>query len=126
MKKVLAIIIIFALSFGFLAFVDNMGGTGTASADAEETLTGTAKGFGGDINVTLVVKGDDIISVEAVGDGETPGIGSVARNTLSAFLASFFSSCMSKFHYMIPIPHPNRVPPVSSRLIPSMRLHFWN
>jgi hypothetical protein len=26
MKKVLAIIIIFALSFGFLAFVDNMGG----------------------------------------------------------------------------------------------------
>lgn len=87
MKKVLAIIIIFALSFGFLAFVDNMGGTGTASADAEETLTGTAKGFGGDINVTLVVKGDDIISVEAVGDGETPGIGSIAIDELPAKIA---------------------------------------
>jgi uncharacterized protein with FMN-binding domain len=87
MKKVLAIIIIFALSFGFLAFVDNMGGTGTASADAEETLTGTAKGFGGDINVTLVVKGDDIISVEAVGDGETPGIGSLAIDELPALIA---------------------------------------
>jgi len=85
MKKVLAIIIVFVLSFGFLAFVDNMGGSETASA--EETLTGTAKGFGGDINVTLVVKGDDIISVEAVGDGETPGIGSLAIDELPALIA---------------------------------------
>jgi len=62
-----------------------MGGSETASA--EETLTGTAKGFGGDINVTLVVKGDDIISVEAVGDGETPGIGSLAIDELPALIA---------------------------------------
>ena len=85
MKKVFAIIIVFAVSFGFLAFVDNMGDTETASV--EETLTGTAEGFGGDINVTVVVKGDDIISVEAVGDGETPSIGSIAIDELPALIA---------------------------------------
>ena len=71
MKKVLTIVLVFALSFGFLTLVNNMGGTDTASA--QETLTGTAEGFGGDINVTVVINGDDIVSVEAIGDDETEG-----------------------------------------------------
>lgn len=85
MKKVLMIIIVFALSFGFLTLVNNMSGTDTASA--QETLTGTAEGFGGDINVTVVINGEDIVSVEATGDDETEGIGSVAIAELPALIA---------------------------------------
>ena len=69
MKKVLTIVLVFALSFGFLTIVNNMGNTDTASE--QQTLTGTAEGFGGDINVTVVVNGEDIISVEVTADGET-------------------------------------------------------
>ena len=85
MKKILAIVLVFALSFGFLTLVNNMGDTNTASA--QETLTGSAEGFGGDINVTLVVSGDDIVSVEAVGVDETEGIGSMAIDELPALIA---------------------------------------
>lgn len=85
MKKVLAIVIVFALSFGFLTFANNMGGTDTASA--QETLTGTAEGFGGGISVTVVVNGDDIVSVEVVGEGETEGIGTMAIDELPTIIA---------------------------------------
>lgn len=86
MKKVLIIVVVFAMSFGFLALANNFGGSDTAPS-VQETLTGTAVGFGGDITVTVVVKGDDIISVEAVGDGETEGIGSRAIDELPALIA---------------------------------------
>lgn len=83
MKKVLTIVIVFALSFGFLTLVNNMGGIDdTASAHETLTLTGTAAGFGGDINVTVVVNGDDIVSVEVVGEDETMGIGTMAIDEL--------------------------------------------
>ncbi len=85
MKKVLIIVVVFALSFGFLTLANNMGGTDTPSAP--ETLTGTAEGFGGDITVTVVVEGDDIISVEAIGEDETEGIGSRAIDELPAKIA---------------------------------------
>ncbi|MDD3751454.1 MAG: FMN-binding protein [Tissierellia bacterium] len=85
MKKVLTIVLVFALSFGFLTLVNNMGGTDTASA--QETLTGTAEGFGGDINVTVVINGEDIVSVEAIGDDETEGIGTMAIDELPALIA---------------------------------------
>ncbi|MBP7223543.1 MAG: FMN-binding protein [Sedimentibacter sp.] len=84
MKKVLTIVLVFALSFGFLTLVNNMGGKNTASA--QETLTGKAEGFGGEINVTLIVNGDDIVSVEATGDDETEGIGSLAIDELPALI----------------------------------------
>jgi len=51
--------------------------TGTAGTD-EKTLTGKAQGYGGEITVTVKVKGTDIVSVEAVGAKETEGIGSKA------------------------------------------------
>ncbi|OQB03772.1 MAG: Na(+)-translocating NADH-quinone reductase subunit C [Spirochaetes bacterium ADurb.Bin215] len=84
MKKVLTIVLVFALSFGFLTIVNNMGNTDTASE--QQTLTGTAEGFGGDINVTVVVNGEDIISVEVTADGETQGIGSMAVDELPALI----------------------------------------
>ena len=46
------------------------------AAMAEEvTGTGTAKGFGGDVTVTITLKDGVITNVEAVGNDETDGIG---------------------------------------------------
>ncbi len=88
MKKVLSIVIIFALSFGFLALVNNIGSDNTDTALAEEvTLTGTGKGFGGDITVSVVVKGEDILSVEVDAPNETPGIGTMAIDELPNLIA---------------------------------------
>jgi uncharacterized protein with FMN-binding domain len=56
-------------------------------SEKEVTLTGTAEGFGGDVTVNVVVKGDDIISVEAIGEDETEGIGSIALEELPALIA---------------------------------------
>jgi uncharacterized protein with FMN-binding domain len=61
--------------------------TEEAAAPVEGALTATAKGFGGDVTVTVVVDGDDIVSVEAVGDSETNGIGSNAIEQLPAKIA---------------------------------------
>lgn len=55
-----------------------------AAEPVEGALTATAKGFGGDVTVTVVVDGDDIVSVEAVGSSETNGIGSNAIEQLPA------------------------------------------
>lgn len=47
-----------------------------------KTLEGSAQGYGGEVKVTVEVKGDDIISVEAVGEKETQGVGSNAIEQL--------------------------------------------
>lgn len=80
MKKGLIIVLVFVLSFGFLQVATNLTSQG-------ETLTATAKGFGGDVTVTLIVDGDDIVSVTAVGDSETQGIGSNAIAQLPQLIA---------------------------------------
>ena len=49
-----------------------------------KTLTGTAQGYGGEVKVTVEVNGDDIVSVKAVGDSETEGVGSNAIDQLPA------------------------------------------
>ena len=54
------------------------------AAAADGVLTGTAEGFGGDVTVTVVMDGDKIVSVEANGPDETPGIGSNAIEQLPA------------------------------------------
>jgi len=82
MKKGLLILLVFVLSFGFLKVANNLGGETVTG----ETLTGTAKGFGGDVTVTVVVDGDDILSVVAVGDSETQGIGTNAIEQLPAVI----------------------------------------
>lgn len=48
----------------------------------EQTLTGSAEGYGGEVTVTVKVNGDDIVSVEAVGKDETQGVGSRAIDEL--------------------------------------------
>ncbi|NMD37680.1 MAG: FAD-dependent oxidoreductase [Christensenellaceae bacterium] len=47
-----------------------------------EDYTATAKGYGGDVVVTLTMEGDKIIDVAIVGDGETPSIGGAAFSAL--------------------------------------------
>ena len=80
MKKGLLIVLVFVLSFGFLQVATSLTSQG-------ETLTATAKGYGGDVIVTLIVDGDDIVSVTAVGENETQGIGSNAIEQLPALIA---------------------------------------
>ncbi|MFA9423776.1 MAG: FMN-binding protein, partial [Sedimentibacter sp.] len=55
-----------------------------ASKPVAETLTGVGKGFGGDVTVTVTKEGDKIVKVEAVGENETQGIGSMAIEQLPA------------------------------------------
>lgn len=43
-----------------------------------ETLTGTAKGFGGELTVSVTLEGDVITGVEVTGHSETNGIGTLA------------------------------------------------
>jgi uncharacterized protein with FMN-binding domain len=50
--------------------------------EEEKTLTGSAQGYGGEITVTVVVNGEDIVSVEAEGKDETEGVGSLAIDEL--------------------------------------------
>ena len=49
-----------------------------------KTLTGTGKGFGGEITVTVTTEDGKITKVEAVGEKETQGIGSNAIEQLPA------------------------------------------
>ena len=46
-----------------------------AETAAATTGSAVAKGFGGDISVTVTLEGSEIKSVEISGDGETDGIG---------------------------------------------------
>ena len=48
----------------------------------EKTLTGSAQGYGGEVTVKVIVNGEDIVSVEAVGKDETEGVGSLAIDEL--------------------------------------------
>jgi hypothetical protein len=52
----------------------------TVPAALAETGTGTAKGFGGDITVSVTVEDGVITAVEAAGDSETDGIRDMQLN----------------------------------------------
>lgn len=49
-----------------------------------QTVEGTAQGYGGEVKVTVEVNGDDIVSVNVVGEKETQGVGSNAIDQLPA------------------------------------------
>ena len=72
MKKLLSIVLAAMLVLGL---------AGTVQA---EELTGIAKGFGGEVTVTVTVEDGKITAVTAKGDNETPGIGSTALEELPA------------------------------------------
>ena len=53
-----------------------------------ETVTGTAKGFGGDVTVTLTVENGVITAAKAVGADETPAIAGAALEQLPAAMVA--------------------------------------
>ena len=59
-----------------------------APAAVSGEFTGTAKGFGGDVNVTITLTEGAITAMTAEGAGETQGIGSVAIEKLPAEIAA--------------------------------------
>lgn len=61
---------------------DDVTDTEGAGNGENKTLEGSAQGYGGEVKVTVEVKGDDIVSVEAVGEKETQGVGSNAIEQL--------------------------------------------
>lgn len=54
-----------------------------------DEVTGTAKGFGGDVTVTLTVEDGVITAAKATGDAETPGVGTPALEQLPALMAQY-------------------------------------
>ena len=53
-----------------------------------DSYTATAFGFGGDVTVTVVLNGSDIVDVKVVGDKETSGIGTNAIDKLPAAIVA--------------------------------------
>lgn len=113
MKKILALMVCVLMLFSLIACADNNGNAddkdddvvdeaadeadeGAADegavddetdnvADGEnQTVEGTAQGYGGEVKVIVQVNGDDIVSVKAVGEKETQGVGSNAIDQLPA------------------------------------------
>lgn len=70
MKRLVSLLLALVLALGLCA---------AASAD---TYSATAKGFGGDVTVTLTIEDGKLVKVEAVGEKETNGIGSMAIEQL--------------------------------------------
>ena len=62
-------------------------GTKSASAGVSGDFTGTAKGMGGDVTVTLTLEDGKITGCTAEGKDETPGIGTLALEQLPAQIA---------------------------------------
>lgn len=58
--------------------------TSLAGCSSSETLTGTAKGFGGTVTVTVTREGDKITDVKVDAPNETAGIGDKAAAELPA------------------------------------------
>lgn len=87
MKKALLILVCCVMigsMVGCSSKKDTKDTANNTSSGEEVTLTGTGKGFGGLITVTVKKQGDKIISVDAVGDKETDGIGTKALEELPA------------------------------------------
>ena len=61
----------------FLTACGGSASSTSAAGGVSGSFTGTAKGFGGDVSVTLTLTDNVITDCTAKGDEETPGIGSV-------------------------------------------------
>lgn len=82
MKKILGGVAAACMTFALVA----CGGSSSASTSGSDGVsgeyTGTAKGMGGDVTVTLTLKDSKITDVKAEGDKETDGIGTKALEQL--------------------------------------------
>ena len=77
MKKILALLLCVSLCFGLFG-CSQKAQSGTEGTYTPGTYTGTAKGFGGDVTVTITVDDSAITDVAAEGAAETEGVGSNA------------------------------------------------
>ena len=91
MKKIiLAVVMVVVVAAGLLVYSS---GKKTAAPTVSEdgsvsgTFTGTAKGFGGDVNVTLTLTDGKITDCTAEGKDETQGVGSMAIDQLPGAIA---------------------------------------
>ena len=88
MKSKMMKVIVCAMAVAMLAGCSNNGGSSSATTT---TYTGTGKGFGGDVVVTITVNDEtkEILSVESAGEKETEAVGGAALEKLDAnFLAA--------------------------------------
>ena len=88
MKSKMMKVLVCAMVVAMLAGCSNNGGSSSATTT---TYTGTGKGFGGDVVVTITVNDEtkEILSVESAGEKETEAVGGAALETLDAnFLAA--------------------------------------
>ncbi|GHV63874.1 hypothetical protein AGMMS49587_15080 [Spirochaetia bacterium] len=85
MKKLSSFVLIALLAAAVLvvAACASQGGA-KASGGPSGTASAAAQGFGGEITVTVTLTNGKITAIKAVGDGETPGIGSRAIELLPA------------------------------------------
>jgi uncharacterized protein with FMN-binding domain len=83
MKKLSLLLVVALMMFSIVGCSSDK----PAAGGETKVLEGTAKGFGGDVKVTVTVNGDDIVEVVAVGENETPGIGSNAIEQIPAKIA---------------------------------------
>ena len=91
MKKIiLAVVMVVVVAAGLLVYSS---GKKTAAPTVSEdgsvsgAFTGTAKGFGGDVNVTLTLTDGKITDCTAEGKDETQGVGSMAIDQLPGAIA---------------------------------------
>lgn len=82
MKKSIVLLICLAMVSSFAACAPEE----DATSGEQVTLTGTGKGYGGEILATVVKEGDKIVSVDVVGEKETEGMGTPALEQLPAMI----------------------------------------
>lgn len=78
-KSYLILILVFVLMFAGIQVYRSVETKNSGLSSAQDGVyAGTAKGFGGDIDVEVTIKDGKITDVTAVGELETPGLGTVA------------------------------------------------
>lgn len=84
MKKLIAILLCMAMLCGITACGTTDSSQSGSTGMQDGTYTATEFGMMGDVVVTLTVEGGKITTVEAVGESETAGIGTLALEQLPA------------------------------------------
>ncbi len=79
-----AIALILSLALAGCGGADGAAGASAASAGVTGDFSGTAKGFGGDVTVTLSLENNSLKRVSITGDSETPNVGGEAIKKLES------------------------------------------
>ena len=92
MKKIiLAVVMVVVVAAGLLVYSNSKKAASAPTVGADGSIsgdfTGTAKGFGGDVNVTLTLTDGKITGCTAEGKDETQGVGSMAIDQLPGAIA---------------------------------------